>query len=318
MIGLVAVRKENSVQALEKALTVLEYLSKIDGDIDLSSLAHALSLPKTTLLRLLTTLKRHHFVQQDEQSRRFSLGWSLIHLGQAAGRVFDLAGLAHPFLERLAGQSGETANLILLDGEHAMYVDQVVSPSIIRGVPAVGAPLGLHCTAAGKVLLGFQAEEESSAIVRRLRLNRLTEKTITDAARLRAELERVRRQGYAVDDEETEMGGRCVAAPIRDRQGRVKAAVSIMGPSQRVNPGSIPRLARSSWRPPRKSPGLWGTCPQVRSTAFLLLELFFGGPANRARLECRRPASIRASHSFRATAEGSSTTMPSSRSTSAA
>jgi IclR family acetate operon transcriptional repressor len=244
MIGLVAARKENSVQALEKALTVLEYLSKIDGDIDLSSLAHALSLPKTTLLRLLTTLKRRHFVQQDEQSRRFSLGWSLIHLGQAAGRAFDLAGLAHPFLERLAGQSGETANLILLDGEHAMYVDQVASPSIIRGVPAVGTPLGLHCTAAGKALLGFLPEEESAHLIPRLRLTRLTEKTITDPAKLRAELVRARQQGYAMDDEETELGGACVAAPVRDRQGKVMAAVSIMGPTHRVNRGSIPRLAR--------------------------------------------------------------------------
>jgi len=244
MIGSVAERRENSVQALEKALTVLEYLSRIEGDIDLSSLAHALALPKTTLLRLLTTLKRHHFVQQDEQTRRFRLGWSLIHLGQAAGRAFDLAGLARPLLERLAGQSGETANLILLDGEHAMYVDQVASPNIIRGVPAVGAPLGLHCTAAGKVLLGFRPEAESAAILRRLGLPRLTEKTITDAGRLAAELELVRRQGYAVDDEETELGGRCVAAPIRDRRGAVTAAVSIMGPAHRVNPSSIPRLAR--------------------------------------------------------------------------
>ena len=244
MIVGVAERKANSVQALDKALTVLEHLSRIDGDIDLSSLAQALALPKTTLLRLLATLKSHHFVQQDEQSRRFRLGWALIHLGQAAGRAFSLAGLAHPHLERLAAQSGETANLILLDGEHAMYVDQVVSPSIIRGVPAVGTPLGLHCTAAGKALLGFLSEEESAALIPRLRLTRLTEKTITDPAKLRAELARVRRQGYAMDDEETELGGACVAAPVRDRQGKVMAAVSIMGPTHRVNSGSIPRLAR--------------------------------------------------------------------------
>lgn len=244
MIVSVAAKKENSVQALEKALAVLEYLSRIEGDIDLSSLAQALALPKTTLLRLLATLKKRHFVQQDEQSRRFRLGWALIHLGQAAGRAFDLAGLAHPVLERLAGRSGETANLILLDGEHAVYVDQVVSASIIRGVPAVGAPLGLHCTAAGKVLLSFEPEEQRAAILRRLRLVRLTQKTITEPSLLAEELERTRRRGFAVDDEETELGGRCVAAPVRDRRGKVVAAVSIIGPAHRVNPESIPRLAR--------------------------------------------------------------------------
>jgi IclR family acetate operon transcriptional repressor len=237
-------RKEAYVKALDKALTVLEHFNRIEGDIDLSSLAKALHMPKTTLLRLLTTFKHHHFVQQDEQSRRFRLGWALIHLGQTASRAFNLAGLAHPHLERLAGQSGETANLILREDEHAIYVDQVVSPNIIRGVPAVGTPLDLHCTAAGKALLGFLPEAASAHLLSRLHLQRLTEKTITDPAKLRAELERVRRQGYAVDDEETELGGRCVAAPIYNQDGKVMAAVSIMGPTHRVNRGSIPRLAQ--------------------------------------------------------------------------
>lgn len=238
-----AQRKEASVQALDKALTVLEHLSRVEGDIDLSSLAHALGLPKTTLLRLLSTLKQHNFVQQDEQSRRFRLGWALIYLGQAAGRAFDLVSIVRPHLERLARQTGETANLVLLDGEHALYVDQVVSPSIIRGVPAVGSPLGLHCTSAGKVLLAFQDPDRLEPTLKGLELSRLTSKTITDRRQFRRELERIRAQGYAVDDEETELGGCCVAAPIRDREGKALAAVSIMGPTHRVNPASLPHLA---------------------------------------------------------------------------
>jgi IclR family acetate operon transcriptional repressor len=234
----------NSVQALDKALTILEHLATIDGDVDLASLAGALNLPKTTLLRLLTTLKRRSFVQQDEQSRRFRLGWALVHLGKAATRACDLVAIARPHLETLARQTGETANLVLPDGERVVYIDQVVSRSIIRGVTSVGSRLGLHCTAAGKVLLGFRSQEEIRQTLRGLRLRRMTPKTITDPARLRRELNRIRLQGFAVDDEETELGGCCVAAPVYGREGRVLAALSIIGPTRRVNPDSIPRLSK--------------------------------------------------------------------------
>jgi DNA-binding IclR family transcriptional regulator len=235
--------KQNSVRVLEKALTVLEHLSRIEQDIDLATLTQQLDMPKTTLLRLLNTLKKHNFVQQDERSRRYSLGWALIYLGQAANRVFDIVEFIHPYLEKLSRQSGETANLVFLDRNHAVYVDQVVSDSIIRGVPAVGAPLGLHCTAAGKVLLSYQNDDVSAEILSQIDLTSLTDKTITDLRQLRRELVRVREQGCAVDDEETEPGGRCVAAPIFGREGSLIGAISVMGPTNRVNPETISKLS---------------------------------------------------------------------------
>lgn len=237
--------KQRSVSALDKALNVLERLSGLDADIDLGSLARETRLPKSTLLRLLAALKRHNLVHQDERTRRFRLGWALIYLGRAANRAFNLVELVHPFLERLSKQIGETANLVLLERNYSVYVDQVVSDSIIRGAPPVGAELGLHCTAAGKVLLGFQPPDRLERILAQIRLKELTAKTITDPAHLRQALRRVRRQGYAVDDEESEIGGRCVAAPVRDREGRVIAAVSVVGPSSRFSREAIPRFTRS-------------------------------------------------------------------------
>jgi DNA-binding IclR family transcriptional regulator len=235
--------KQNSVRALEKALTVLEHLSRIEGDIDLATLTQQLDMPKTTLLRLLNTLKKHNFVQQDERSRRYRLGWALIYLGQAANRVFNIVEFIHPYLEKLSRQSGETANLVFLDRSHAVYVDQVVSDNIIRGVPAVGAPLGLHCTAAGKVLLGWQPEEVVEQILEHTELPGLTKKTITEAQALRVELGKIRKQGWAIDDEESELGGRCVAAPVFDQKGNLVASISVMGPANRVNPDTIPALS---------------------------------------------------------------------------
>jgi DNA-binding IclR family transcriptional regulator len=237
--------KQRSVGALDKALNVLERLSLLDGDIDLGSLARQMRLPKSTLLRLLTTLKRHNLVHQDERTRRFRLGWALIYLGRAANRAFSLVELVHPFLDRLSRQTGETANLVLLERNHAVYVDQVVSESIIRGAPPVAAQLGLHCTAAGKVLLAFQPLDRLEQILAQNRLEELTAKTITDPDHLRQALRRVRRQGYAVDDEESEVGGSCVAAPLRDRDGRVIAAISVVGPSSRFTRTTIPPHIRS-------------------------------------------------------------------------
>jgi DNA-binding IclR family transcriptional regulator len=237
--------KQRSVSALDKALNVLDRMSRSEADIDLGSLARELRLPKSTLLRLLTTLKRHNLVHQDERTRRFRLGWALIYLGRAANRAFSLVELVHPFLDRLSRQTGETANLVLLERNHAVYVDQVVSESIIRGAPPVAAQLGLHCTAAGKVLLAFQPSDRLEQILAQIRLEELTAKTITDPDHLRQALRRARRQGYAVDDEESEVGGSCVAAPLRDRDGRVIAAISVVGPSSRFTRTTIPLHIRS-------------------------------------------------------------------------
>jgi len=235
---------ESSVRALDKALSVLERLSLHERDVDLATLTREMQMPKTTLLRLLNTLRRHNFVHQDEQTKRFRLGWALIYLGRAAGRAFDLVGFIHPYLERLSRDSGETANLVFLDRHTAVYVDQVVTDNIIRGVPAVGAPLGLHCTASGKALLSRLPAERREEILGKIHLERLTEKTITDLAALRRAIEEARQQGYALDDEETEPGGRCVAAPVMGKEGNVVAAISVMGPNNRVNPDTLPRLSQ--------------------------------------------------------------------------
>lgn len=231
------------VRALGKALEVLRILAEYETAVDLQTLARRLGLPKSTLSRLLSTLRGRNFVYQDPRTRQFRLGWSLVHLGEAAKRQFNLAQVLRPFLEQLVQETGETASLAVLAGRHAVYIDQVVSHSIIKGVPPVGSALDLHCTAVGKMLLSSLPEETLEQLVREQGLPRRTERTIDNAARLRKELERVREQGYAVDDEEAEPGGRCVAAPVVDGQGSVVAAVSITGPTSRITAERIPEYA---------------------------------------------------------------------------
>jgi len=229
----------SSVKALKKSLLILEILANSGGEIDLSTLTKHTQIPKSTLLRLLNTLKNHNFVLQDSQSRRFRLGWALIHLGKAAEQSFNLIQVVHPFMEDLASQTGETVSLVLLDGDHAIYVDQVISSSIIRGHPPIGTPLHLHCTASGKVLLSAFSSQEFESFIGRTQLVKKTEKSIVNPLVLQEEIRRIQKQGYAFDDEETEIGGRCVAAPVFNKQGHIAASVSIVGPSTRIRQSDL-------------------------------------------------------------------------------
>jgi DNA-binding IclR family transcriptional regulator len=227
-------RNGQIVRVLDKAFKVLHALSLAERDIDLGALAGQTGLPKSTLVRLLHTMKLHNVVQQDGKTRRYRLGWGLIHLGKAAERQFDLERVVLPHLEQLAKETGETASFAVLEGNRAVYLAQVLTDSIIRGVPPIGAELELHCTAVGKVLLTAFTDEQFAQLIREHGLPRSTDRTIVNSEQLRKEVAKVADRGYALDDEEAEPGGRCIAAPILNEGDEVIAAISITGPTSRI------------------------------------------------------------------------------------
>jgi IclR family transcriptional regulator, KDG regulon repressor len=234
---------EPTVRALDKALEILEHLSQLREEVDLATLAKETKIPKSTLLRLLNTLKNHSLVQQNHKSQKYQLGWALIYLGKVAGRSYSLPDIVHPLLDDLARKTGETVSLAVLADGYATYVDQVISSNIIRGVPRIGSKLRLHCTSAGKLFLSALTDEELAGFLKTNTLEKKTKKTITVAGELAAEIRKVRDQGFAVDDEETEIGGRCVAAPVLDKEGNLVAAISIVGPTTRIRLEDYPRLS---------------------------------------------------------------------------
>jgi len=237
--------KPSSVRALEKAILVLEKVSTLGGDIDLASLSRAMKIPKSTLLRILNTLKVHNLVRQNGENKRFGLGVGLIALGRAAERHFNLIEQMRPFLLNLAEKTGETASLMVMEGDFSVYIDQVVSTSLIRGQPRIGVSLDLHCSSGGKVLLSAMSDTRIEQLLFGKELRPLTEKTVTDFEELKNEVHRIREQGYGIDDEEAEYGGRCVAAPVRDRVGNVIAAISVMGPTTRIKQKDFNKLAET-------------------------------------------------------------------------
>jgi IclR family acetate operon transcriptional repressor len=219
-----------SVQSVERALDVLEALAEHGGEAGLSEIAARTGLPYGTIHRLLRTLLARGYVRQ-ESDRRYALGGGLVRLG---GIAESMVGVwAQPYLAKMVELSGETANLAVLEGDFVVYVAQVPSPRRLRMFAEVGRRVLPHSTAVGKVLLAGRPEAEAVAVFERTGMPRRTPNTITELDAMRAELETVRRQGYALDLGEEELGVHCLAVPVRDG-GRVVAAMSVSGPAERI------------------------------------------------------------------------------------
>lgn len=200
-----------------------------------SDVASALGLSTTTTHRLLQTLVACKAVQQDPNNRYYSLSPYMLLYGKAVLDRFDFIRRAHPLLGELSKTVGETVFMGILDGLDLVYVDHVDSlDHILRMTPQIGRRHTSHTTALGKVLLAHLNPDRLETFLSRGELPRLTENTIISPEDLRKELEAVRRNGYALDREETETGICCVGAPVFGVDGRVVAAISVSGPSPRL------------------------------------------------------------------------------------
>lgn len=217
---------------MERALDVLEFLSRSDEDLGVGEIGSATGLAAGTTHRLLATLNSRGYVHRNVGTRRYGLGLKSLTLAIAARE--RIGPLALPFLEELMRVSQETANLAILEGQSTMYIEQVAPPRMLRIFTEPGNRVPLHSTGTGKVLLAYQPPRLVDFIIERAGLPRQTASTITEPSQLRDELAEVRRQGYAVDLGEQEDGVRCLAAPVFGSDGGIFAAMSISGPASRL------------------------------------------------------------------------------------
>jgi len=232
------------VQVLDRAVVILDTLAAVGGDLSLFELSERLDLHKSTIHRLLMVLERHRLVERHPESGKYGLGLKLFELGQNAFARLGIGDRAHPHLERLASEAGETAHLCTLDDGEVLYLEKVEPSRTVRVPSGVGHRNPAHCTAVGKALLADLEDAELDAIIRRRGLRQYTPNTITSAAVLRRELRTIRERGYAIDDEEIEEGLRCVGAPVRDHSGRVVASMSVAGPAFRLTRARTQAIAR--------------------------------------------------------------------------
>ncbi|MDI6870439.1 MAG: IclR family transcriptional regulator [Bacillota bacterium] len=230
-----AENRAKHVQAVDRTLAILETLAAHKKPMPLSVLAREVGLNVSTVHRLLHTLMGRGFVQQEAESGRYKLGLKIFELGTAALSALDVRQAGRPYLEEIVRTCNETANLVVLDQEEAVYVDQVESSRQVKMIAKIGGRAPLYCTGAGKAILASLPPAERERILDRITLQRRTARTIVNLEDLRRELAEVLRRGYSLDLEEMEDGVRCVAAPVWNSFGRVVAAISVSGPSSRLN-----------------------------------------------------------------------------------
>lgn len=227
-------REEGASKSLQKALRILMYMGERTPEVGAEEIASYLGLSESTVHRLLNTMERFNLIEQDAESKRYQLGLKLHQLGSRAAASRTLRREAHRLLVEMSRRSRETVSLATPAPRGVICLDRLDSPhTVITVRTPVGSLFPAHCTAAGKAILAYLAENEIDEVVHRTGLRRHTPFTITQPANLKENLRLIRQRGYAVDHQELERGLSGVAAPVLSAHERVIAAVGIAGPTQR-------------------------------------------------------------------------------------
>jgi DNA-binding IclR family transcriptional regulator len=217
------------VQSVARALELLELMAKENREMSLTEISGKMGWPKSTVHGLLATLREYHFVDQSIQTGHYCLGIRLFEFGHIVARNWEIRSVALPQMQQLNRKYGEMVQLATEDRGEVLYIDKLDSKHLMRIVSEIGARLPIHCSALGKVLLAYRSPAEVKWILAKHGMPRMTKRTITDPLEMERELEKIRRQGYSVDEREIMDSLRCVAAPIYDREGAVRYAISISG-----------------------------------------------------------------------------------------
>jgi DNA-binding IclR family transcriptional regulator len=231
-----------AVQSVDRALSVLEILAA-HGEAGVTEVAAELGVHKSTAFRLVAVLESRGFVEQLADRGKYRLGFGVVRLAGAAAAQLDIAREGRRICEALAADLEETVNIAILDTDRAVNISQARGPAALSTHNWVGQGTPLHATSSGKVLLAHAPDAVRKGVLSR-DLQRFTAATITDPEVLRQDLDRIVEQGWGCTVEEYEVGLSAVAAPVRDADGDVIAALSVSGPSFRMASEDFPKLAR--------------------------------------------------------------------------
>jgi DNA-binding IclR family transcriptional regulator len=235
-------KRRYDITALQRGLKLLNLFSESPRGLTAKQVAVLSRLPVSTVHRFLANLVTAGFLNRDLEGTHH-LGIACFAIGQAAAGQLDIRRLSLPYLRELNQQTRETIHLTVRHGASAVYVEKLDSPEPLRIHSRIGASVPLYCTAVGKVMLAYMPSDEQERVLSQLELKRLTPNTAGSLQELKAELFRVRKNGYASDLEEHELHIRCVAAPIWDHTGSVQSSVSITAPSLRMPVARLRQLA---------------------------------------------------------------------------
>ena len=237
--------RDVGVQSVDRALSIIETLAEDDEGYRLSDLAVRTGLSTSTAHRLLATLESRRFDQFDRTQSKWHVGARAFTVGATFARRRNFSAQAVPYLRKLRDLTRETANLAVVDDEFIVVLTRMESREIMRSLTKVGGRVAMVASGVGKAVLATYSDEDVSAIIRHHGMPRLTEKSIVRPGDLFRELAKVRRDGYAIDDEEACMGLRCIASVVYNDCGEPLAAISVSGMTSRLTDERLPRLGQT-------------------------------------------------------------------------
>ncbi len=223
--------------SIEKAFTILSVFSQNGSryELGVGEISRILKMHKSTVHRFLRSMEKIGVVEKDEETGKYRLGLKLYELGNCVSLKKIMVDRARVYLEELHWYLNETVHFATLKNGEVAYLDKIIADRNFVIISEIGKRLPAHCTGLGKAMLAFLPENEVKRIIKEKGLKRFTKNTITDRKKFFEELKKIRERGYAIDNEEIEDGLRCIAAPVFNGEGNVIAAVSISGPSSRIN-----------------------------------------------------------------------------------
>lgn len=222
------------IRSVRRALSILEVLFKETEPLSLSELHRKLQLSKTTVARLLNTLENLGYVERDSNSQKYSLGMKLLYLGSAVNRRLKIKKMAEPVLKKIHNECEETVFLNILYQDKRLCVECLQSTKDVRVIAYIGQDAPLYCGASGRAILAYFNEEELERYLAKTKLKKIGPNTIIDKNVLIKELKRVRECGYAISVGEQIAGGLSVSAPVKNKNGKVVASLSIVTPDNRT------------------------------------------------------------------------------------
>jgi len=232
----------NQVQSVMRAMKIMNCIAEAEDGIQLMELALRVGLAASTTHRLLTSLQQGRYVRFDAERRLWYMGVQAFINGNAFANTRDVVTLARPHLRELMKESDETANLAVEDRGDVIYLLQVECRHLMRALAGPGARVPIYCSGSGKAILAAMNDGQLNKTLQKVSLHRLTTKTITTLAGLRRELREIRRNGFAIDNEEHSIGVRCVGAAIYNEHSEVFGAVSISGLASRIPDSKLMEL----------------------------------------------------------------------------
>ncbi len=233
------------VQSIDRALSILELISDYNEGLGITEISEKTDLHKSTVHRLLGTLIYKGFVMQDKVTNKYRISLKLYELGAKRIEDLDILKASKLYTKKLMEEVNEVVHLVIRDKNDIIYIDKVEADNTIRMASTIGRRSPLYCTSVGKAILAYLDEEEVEEIWNNSNVQKLTSNTITDFQLFKEELEKVKKQGYAEDDEENEIGVRCVGAPVFNFHGEVEGAISISGPTIRVTKDKMEKSAKA-------------------------------------------------------------------------